>query len=57
MKVQMSYWLKDNLEYFDDTIQIAVISFIAYVETHGLKGLKGRNKSSALPNPTSKKRT
>lgn len=55
MNTRLSHWLRDNLENFDESIQIAVFSFMAYVETNGLKGLKGRNKSSAPPNPHTKK--
>ena len=55
MKVIPSHWLEDNLDTFDLAIQRAVFEFARYVEMHGFKGLQGRNKSSVLPNPTTKK--
>lgn len=55
MKVKLSDWLENNLLNFDKAIQRAIFKFIAHVETHGLRGLTGRNKSSVLPNPHSKK--
>ncbi|MDO4450472.1 MAG: hypothetical protein Q4B79_05885 [Moraxella sp.] len=55
MNARLSHWLRDNLDSFDDSIQIAVMSFMAHVETSGLKDLQGRNKSSAPPNLHTKK--
>lgn len=42
----------DNL---DTKSQDAIADFVEYVEQHGLKGLQGRNKSSAPINPRTKK--
>lgn len=55
MKVIFANWLDEHLEDFDELIQLAVADFVVYVQSNGLKGLKGRNKSSVLPNPHTKK--
>lgn len=55
MNVKFSTYLKQNLITFDDDCRQAVLEFVAHVKIHGLKNLKGRNKSSALPNPHTKK--
>lgn len=55
MKVIFAHWLNDNLPTFDTKLQNAVVDFALYVEVNGLKGLVGRNKSSTLPNPRTKK--
>lgn len=47
MKVVLSNKFEQKIEQFDLSVQMAVFEFIAHVEQHGLKGLKGRNKSSA----------
>lgn len=52
MNIQLSHWLEDNLDNFDEAIQRAVFAFASHVEQHGLKG---RNKSSVLPNPHTQK--
>lgn len=55
MKVVLSNKFEQKIEQFDLSVQMAVFEFIAHVEQHGLKGLKGRNKSSALVNPHTKR--
>lgn len=55
MKVIFANWLEDNYLSFDDDLRDAVLDFAIHVEINGLKGLKGRNKSSAPPNPRTKK--
>ena len=43
--------LKPTLDY---EIQTAIEKFVFHVEKNGLKGLKGRNKSSAIESTTKK---
>ncbi|STZ56065.1 Uncharacterised protein [Moraxella lacunata] len=54
MKVQLSDWLEANLSSFDKSIQQAIFAFMFHVNTHGIQGLKGRNKSSIPQNPHTK---
>lgn len=46
---------KAKLLTFDVNTRQAVLEFVAHVETHGLRNLKGRNKSSAPINPRTKR--
>lgn len=55
MKVVFGSWLDEHFEDFDEPIQLAVADFVVHVQSHGLKGLKGRNKSSIPPSPHTKK--
>ncbi|AWY20698.1 hypothetical protein LP123_09455 [Moraxella bovis] len=55
MKVQLSDWLEANLSSFDKSIQQAIFAFMFHINTHGIQGLKGRNKSSIPQNPHTKK--
>lgn len=55
MRVIFANWLRENFLGFDENLRNTVVDFIVYVESNGVKGLKGRNKSSALPNPHTKK--
>ncbi|STZ08488.1 Uncharacterised protein [Moraxella caprae] len=55
MKVQLSDWLEANLSSFDKSIQQAIFAFMFHVNTHGIQGLKGRNKSSIPQNPHTRK--
>ncbi|MBE9579500.1 MULTISPECIES: hypothetical protein [Moraxella] len=55
MKVVFVNWLENNYLSFDDDLRNAVLDFAIHVQTNGLKDLKGRNKSSAPPNPHTKK--
>ena len=45
-----------NMQYptWDIAVRQAIAQFINHVETHGFKGLKGRNKSSAIESTTKK---
>lgn len=57
MRVIFANWLRENFLGFDENLRNTVVDFIVYVESNGVKGLKGRNKSSALPNPHTKKKS
>lgn len=54
MRVIFANWLIQNFSSFDDDIRLAIAEFAVHVEMHGLCGLKGRNKSSAVANTTKK---
>lgn len=56
MQVIFADWLKQNFLSFDENLRSAVVDFAVHMEENGIKGLQGRNKSSVLPNPTTKKR-
>lgn len=55
MQVIFADWLKQNFLSFDENLRSAVVDFAVHIEENGMKGLQGRNKSSILPNPTTKK--
>lgn len=55
MKVIFSEDFQQRLLQFDNDKRQAVLQFVAHVKQHGLKGLAGRNKSSTLPNPFTKR--
>lgn len=55
MKVIFANWLSANFLNFDTELQLKITEFAVHVEQHGLKGLQGRNKSSAIANPHTKR--
>lgn len=55
MKIRFSNAFKARMPNFDDNTKQAILEFIAHTEQHGLKGLAGRNKSSADLTDTTKK--
>ena len=55
MKVLFSHYLKGELDTLDEALRDAIDEFIFCVTNRGIKHLKGRNKSSAPPNPHTKK--
>lgn len=55
MKVDFSDDFKARMPTFDDDIRQAVLMFVAHIAKYGLRGLKGRNKSSAPNDPHTKK--
>lgn len=55
MNIEFSDNFKTCLPTFDDNIRQAVLIFVAHVRQNGLRGLQGRNKSSAPQNPRTKK--
>lgn len=55
MKVAFSDSFAQNFLQFGNDVRDAIMNFVIHVETHGLYKLAGRNKSSALPNPHTKK--
>lgn len=55
MNIDFSDDFKARMPTFDDNIRQAVLIFVAHVKQHGLRGLQGRNKSSAPTNPHTKK--
>lgn len=55
MQVQMSDYFKEAYPHFDDGVRQAVARFIDHMENYGVKGLQGRNKSSADLTDTTKK--
>lgn len=55
MKVVFANYLKREFVNFDEAIKNAVDEFVFYATYNNLRKLQGRNKSSALPNPTTKK--
>lgn len=54
MRVIFADFFDDILENFDEQTQNAVDEFVFHVKKYGLKKLKGRNKSSAVPSTTKK---
>ena len=54
MNIKFATILESQLSQLDETIQKAIFDFANHVETHGFKGLKGRNKSSAIESTTKK---
>lgn len=54
MRVIFSNLFNDILENLDEQTQTAVDEFVFHVKKYGLKKLKGRNKSSAVPSTTKK---
>ena len=55
MQVIFADILDSEMGSLDESVQQAIFDFASHVETHGFKGLKGRNKSSAIPNPHTKR--
>ena len=55
MQVIFADILDSEMGSLDESVQQAIFDFASHVERHGLKGLKGRNKSSAIPNPHTKR--
>lgn len=55
MKVAFADSFAQNFLQFDDDVRDAIMNFVIHIETHGLHKLAGRNKSSALPNPHTKR--
>ncbi|WP_066803994.1 hypothetical protein [Moraxella oblonga] len=55
MKVIFADWLKQNFLSLDEVVRLAIVDFAVHVEENGVRELQGRNKSSILPNPTTKK--
>lgn len=55
MKVIFADWLSANFLNFDSELQNKIVEFAVHVETHGLHGLAGRNKSSVDLTNTTKK--
>lgn len=55
MKVEFRPEFRAFLANQSETMQDIVADFVAHVEEYGLKDLQGRNKSSALPNPQTKR--
>lgn len=55
MNVTFSANFQAQFPTLTDTDKQAILAFVRYVEQHGLKGLVGRNKSSAPANPHTKK--
>lgn len=55
MRVDFSPKFLQQLDKLDIKSQDAIADFVDYVEQHGLKGLVGRNKSSADLTDTTKK--
>ena len=55
VKVEFSDSFAEQFLHFDDDVRDVIVEFAIYVEHHGLKGLQGRNKSSALANPHTKR--
>lgn len=54
MRVIFADFFDDILENCDEQTQNAVDEFVFHVKKYGLKKLKGRNKSSAVPSTTKK---
>lgn len=54
MRVIFANWLTQNFSLLDDAVRLAIAEFAVHVEQQGLRGLKGRNKSSAVPSTTKK---
>lgn len=54
MRVIFANWLTQNFLSLDDAVRLAIAEFAVHVEQQGLRGLKGRNKSSAVPSTTKK---
>lgn len=55
MKVRTSRYFYELFLSLSEEHQQKIFEFIAHVEQHDLKNLAGRNKSSALPNPHTKR--
>ena len=55
MRVVFGDWLSANFATFDDKLRLQVARFAIHVEKYGVKGLQGRNKSSADLTDTTKK--
>lgn len=55
MKVIFADWLSANFLTLDIKLQIKITEFAVHVEQHGLRNLAGRNKSSVIANPHTKK--
>lgn len=55
MNVIFSEHFKQQFEKFDDDWQLAINTFIFHIKKHGLRNLAGRNKSSAIANPHTKR--
>lgn len=55
MQVDFSPKFLKALDALDEHSQDAVADFVNHVEVYGFKGLVGRNKSSAAPNPSTKR--
>lgn len=55
MKVTFSDRFTERYLDFDDAVRDIIAEFVVYVEKYGLRGLEGRNKSSAPTNPHTKR--
>ena len=54
MNILQSHHFNTQYPTWDIAVRQAIAQFIDHVETHGFKGLKGRNKSSAIESTTKK---
>lgn len=54
MRVIFANWLIQNFSSLDESVRLAIAEFVVHVEQQGLRGLKGRNKSSAVSSTTKK---
>ena len=54
MQVIFADILDSEMGSLDESVQKAIFDFASHVERHGFKGLKGRNKSSAIESTTKK---
>lgn len=55
MRVIFANWLIQNFSSLDESVRVAIAEFLVHVEQQGLRGLKGRNKSSAVSSTTKKR--
>lgn len=55
MKVRANEYFSKKILTFSDADQQKVLDFARHVEQYGLKDLQGRNKSSVLANPHTKR--
>ncbi|UYZ74959.1 hypothetical protein LP123_04965 [Moraxella bovis] len=56
MKVKTSLAFDEQLALLSHADRIKIALFIQQIQQHGLRGLQGRNQSSAPTNPHTKKR-